>query len=210
MKTKTALALTAVLAVSLAFGAPGASAERLDPPGHRDGNHCVNSFGVDLNDLFGVSDQVVRTGCQEVSAGEHWIPPVFWITSGSDPVYPPGYEPLRPTPSEDFLAKLVAVRVVVDRGTRQERTHTFAPSEVVRTDITAEQMLPGVFPAGAHMVSFLPRMAPVGLGNHTQELIATLSAEHCDGFSTDAANSCIPPGDDSFGARPFTVIKPTG
>ena len=69
MKTKTALALTAVLAVSLAFGAPGASAQRLDPPGHRDSNQCVNSFGVDLNELFGISDQIVRSGCQEESEG---------------------------------------------------------------------------------------------------------------------------------------------
>ena len=210
MKTKTALALTAVLAVSLAFGAPGASAQRLDPPGHRDSNQCVNSFGVDLNELFGISDQIVRSGCQEVSAGEHWIRAVGWITSGSDPVYPPGYEPLRPTPSEDFLAKLVAVKVVVDRGTRRQRTHTFAPSEVVRTDITAEQFNPGAWPPGSALVSLLPRMAPVRVGDHTQELIAVLSADHCDGLSTDLANSCIPAGDDSFGAGPFTVTTPTG
>ena len=36
------------------------------------------------------------------------------------------------------------------------------------------------------LVSLLPRMAPVRVGDHTQELIAVLSAEHCDGLSTDS------------------------
>lgn len=48
------LVISAVIAASTLYAASGASAGPPDPPGHNKGvNHCVNSFGVDYNELFG-------------------------------------------------------------------------------------------------------------------------------------------------------------
>jgi len=194
----------------LAFGAGAASAGRTDPPGHRDANHCVTGLGVDLNELFGVSDQFLARGCNVVSAGEHWIRSAEWITNGSDdPVYPAGYVPARPAPIEDFLSKLIAVKIVVDGGTRQQQTYVFSPGQVERTDVTADQLQPGLWDPGTPMAIALPRMAPVSVGPHTSEPILVLSAKHCDGFFTDEARSCLPAGETSYVARPFQVVEPT-
>ena len=93
------VAMAAAVATSLAVGAGGASAGRVDPPGHQDANHCFWFSGVDLNELFGVPEQFHHFLCRELSAGEHWRPFVSWITDdGVDSVYPAGYVPLRPLP----------------------------------------------------------------------------------------------------------------
>ena len=71
-----AVAAVVVLAASLAVGAGGASAGRVDPPGHRDANQCFWPSGVDVNELFGVPEQfhhfstARRTSARE-STGAH-------------------------------------------------------------------------------------------------------------------------------------------
>ena len=110
------VALAAVFAASLAVDAGDASADRVDPPGRQDANHCFFFTGVDLNDLFGVPEQFRDFLCREVSAGEHWRPFAPWITDdGVDSVYPAGYVPLRPRPIEDFVAKLTVKVVTMPR-----------------------------------------------------------------------------------------------
>jgi hypothetical protein len=197
------------VAASLAL-AGGASARRADPPGHPDGNHCINIFGVDLNQVYGVSDQFVIPGCQVVTAGEHWLGSAILIFAKSDFVYPPGYVPARTNPIDDFLSKLTAVKVVVDGGTPYEKTYAFAPADVVRTDVTADQILPGVFDPGQPLASLLPRMSPLQVGDHRFKTILVLNAETCDGFTTSETDSCLPAGAVPVAARPFTVDAPTG
>jgi hypothetical protein len=203
------LALVVVVLASVTFGASGASAGRLDPPGHGDANQCFNSLGVDLNELYGISDQFRTRECQEVTAGEHWILLLVWITDdGVDNVYPAGYVPSRATPMEDFLAKLVAYKVVVDGGTPQEFTQVFSPSEV-RTDINDEQLEPGRFEEPLPVASMLARMRPLSVGDHTFQPFIMLSAQHCDGLGADVEENCLPAGEIPFGPpRPLTVTAP--
>lgn len=198
-----------VVAASLAVGVGSASAGRVDPPGHKDANHCVNAFGVDLNELYGVSAQFRFRDRQLLSAGEHWIRPLWWITNfGADSVYPPGYIPSRRVPLDDFLAKLVAMKIVVDGGTARERTYVFDPARIVRMDIDAEEVEPGAWGAPYPMATLLPRLRPLSVGDHFVETILVLSDEHCDGFSTNPDFSCLPAGEVLFFAHPVTVTRP--
>jgi hypothetical protein len=203
--TRLATLLT-LLATALAFGVGNASAGRDDPPGHRDANHCFNSFGVDLNELYGVSDQFRTRECQVLSAGEHWVlGPLVWIVDdGVDSVYPDGYVPVSPNPIDDFAAKLVAVKVVVDG-----KAEVFSPSEALRTDINIEQLEPGLFGDPLPMASMLPRLRPLSVGEHTFQPFIVLSAEHCDGIAAVEEENCLPAGEIPFGPqRPMVVTTP--
>jgi hypothetical protein len=199
----------AVLATSMLLSSRGESAGRVDPPGHQDGNHCVNSSGVDLNDLYGVSEQIREFNCRVVSAGEHWIRPIWWITNtAADSVYPAGYVPARAAPLDDFVSKLTAVEFVIDGGTHQERTYTFGASGIVRTDVHAEQVDPGAWGAPYPMASILARLRPLSVGQHFVEAFVVLSAKHCDGFTTDPDLSCLPAGETLFVGHPVAFTKP--
>src|SRR5262245_20253970 len=197
------VSLLALLATSLAVGS--ATAGRDDAPG-RDANHCVNAFGVDLNELYDVSDQFRNRDCQAVTAGDHWVlGPLVWIVDdGVDSLYPDGYVPVAPNPVDDFAAKLVAVKVVVDG-----KTQVFSPGEVLRTDITPEQLEPGSFEDLLALASMLPRLRPMSAGEHTFQPFIVLSAMHCDGIAPDEDSNCLPAGEIPFAPlRPITVTTP--
>lgn len=204
----------AVLATSLLLSFRADSAGRVDPPGHQDGNHCVNASGVDLNDLYGVSEQIRTFECRVVSAGEHWIRPIWWITntaveSDYPLVYPFGYAPMLAEPIDDFLAKLTAIRVVIDGGTPRERSYTFDASGIVRTDIDAEELDPGAWAGIPYpMASIMPRLLPLSVGEHFVEAYVVLSTAHCDGFTTDPDFSCLPAGKIQFISHPVVFSKP--
>ena len=198
-----------VLAASLASGVGGASAARVDPPGHEDANHCFWFFsGVDLNELFGVPEQFHHfLSCTEdLSAGEHWRPFVTWIAGdGVDSVYPAGYVPLRPQPIEDFVAKLT-VKVVTDGGTPKQKAYVFSPAEAVRTDITLDQLEPDAPPLGLAVT--MPRMKPLSVGAHSYEVTWVLSAQHCDGLGAVVEENCLPAGELPIDGGPLTVSTP--
>jgi hypothetical protein len=196
------------LGTSLALGAqPAAAGGRLDPPGHRDANHCANGAGTDVNALFGVSEQILNPYCRSATSGEHWRPSGIWVVSPTNDSFPAGYVAAGATPIDDFVSKLAAVKVVIDGGTRQERTLVFGPQEVLRTDVTFDRLEPGA-PEWPMAVT-LPRMAPLSRGEHTREVIWVFSAEHCDGLAPNRDENCLPAGETSFGVRPLTVTTPT-
>ncbi|MGH3079852.1 MAG: hypothetical protein ACRDNH_01790 [Gaiellaceae bacterium] len=200
------VALAAVVAAWLVVGAGGASAGRVDPPGHQDANHCIIPSGVDLNALFGVPEQFRTRICTVISAGEHWRIFGFWYTDdGVDSVYPEGYVPLRPLPIEDFVAKF-SVKVVIDGGTSQQKTYLFSSAEALRTDITLDQLMPGNPPFP--MAAIMPRLQPLSVGDHTLQVIWVLSAQHCDGLGTVIGKNCLPAGELDTGVRPITVTTP--
>jgi len=199
----------AVLATSMLLSFRGEAAGRLDPPGHEDGNHCVNVFGVDLNAIYGVPEQVRMVDCRVISAGEHWIRPIWWITNtAADSVYPGGYVPAQPAPLDDFVSKLIAVKFIIDGGTHQERSYTFDARGIVRTDIDAEEIEPGAWGAPYPMASILAILRPLSVGQHFVEAFIVLSAEHCDGFTTDPDFSCLPAGETQFIGHPVAFTKP--
>jgi hypothetical protein len=209
MLRRRAGVVIAIVAVFIGVSAGSASAGRIDPPGHSDGNHCVNAFGIDLNDLYGISDQFRVFECRELSAGEHWVRPVWWFTNfGADAVYPAGYVPARPEPIDDFVSKLATVKVVIDSGTPRERTYLFDGSAITRTDIDVEEVAPGAAGAPYPQASILPRLKPLNVGDHFVEIFLILTAQHCDGFSTDAELNCLPAGPSQFVGHPVSVTKP--
>ena len=207
MKTSSllrrAIAVAAAVTALLALAVHPASAARPT----RD-NNCVHPSGVSLNELFGVPEQFVLPFCEGFTAGEHWRPAMnYFGADGSDAVYPPGYVPLHPNPVDDILAK-VTVNVVIDGGTRQQKTYTFSPTDrdAFRTDVRVHE----VNPAFPDIPSFfiMPRMAPLRPGHHTYEFIWVQSAPHCDGLSADEDASCLPAGEFPLGVRPADVSTP--
>jgi hypothetical protein len=203
--------VTAALAAALSFVAPAAMASegRTDPPGQRDANHCVaDETGVDFNELFGVSEQIINRFCLEATAGERWRTMIPWIVSPEEgAVYPDGYTPLQAAPIDDFEAKVEYVKVIVDGGTRHERVLLFSGEEGLRSGFTFDQLEPGAPPLPTTVV-LTPPLHPLSKGEHTRELIFSLSAMHCDGLSPDAELNCLPAGETTLFPRPINVVNP--
>jgi hypothetical protein len=202
VKRLLSVGLAILMLSALSGGATAASGERPT----RD-NNCVHPSGVSLNELFDVPEQFVGPICPGLTAGEHWRAITnYFGAETADAVYPPGYVPLHANPIDDFLVK-ITIKVVIDGGTREEKAYTFGPSdEAFRLDVRIHDLNPA-FP---DIPSFfiIPRMAPLSPGHHTHELIWILSAQHCDGVTTDEAESCLPAGEFSAFVRSTDVAIP--
>ena len=121
-------------------------------------------------------------------------------------VIPPGYVPAGATPLEDLVARLESVKIVVDRGKKREKTVVFSPAASLWTDHTLDDYVP--FEFGYPIAATLPVMASLPVGDHTVQVIWTLSSQHCDGLGDVEAQNCLAAGDNSFGTRTFTVGSP--
>ncbi len=126
---------------------------RIDPLG----SHCNNGFGVDLNVLFGVPEQFVHGACTTITAGSTWRPLRIWYMNTAFDAVPPGFVPAGETPLEDFLVKVTSVKVVIDGGTKRQRTVVFSPSEALRVDRTFDEYDLTDF-APYPMAAMLPRV----------------------------------------------------
>jgi hypothetical protein len=170
-------------------------------------NHCLTPFGgykggefFDLNELFGRTEAFVHPRfCPEVDAGERWIVGrgcvAFWITHTEHGNYPPGYVPSGATPMADFLSKLT-VKVVVDPGTKHERTHLYRYAD----DPGIAMTIPlGENPVGAPedlpIASLIPRNRPLPIGTHVVDVYVIMSADHWDGLGTDPEFNLLPAGE---------------
>ena len=128
-----------------------------------------------------------------------------------DAVYPQGYVPLHANPVDDVLAK-TTIKVVIDGGTRRQKTYTFSPTDedAFRTDVRIHD----VNPAFPDIPSFfiIPRMAPLSPGHHTYEFIWVLSAPHCGQRVGAARRRQLPPRrrERSFGVRLRGRLDPRG
>ena len=180
------------------------SAGRVDPPG-RQANDCVHPSGVSFNQLFGVPEQWWNAVCPaNLSVGEHWRPLVAWTFSEeADAIYPADYTPLHANPLDDWLAKVTAIKMVIDGGTKQEKTYTFPTAGAVRTDHRLSEVNPS-FPNWP-TAWLMPRMAPLSKGQHTQQMFVVLSARQCDGLSLDG---CASAGDEPVNFRATDVGTP--
>jgi hypothetical protein len=193
-------AVTALLALAV----PPVSAA---PPTRE--NNCAHPVtGVNLNELFGVPEQLVYA-CGGPTVGEYWRPFVGYIgAEASDAVYPPGYVPLHASPVDDVLAKTSSIQVVTDGGTRLEQTYSFSPTDedAFHYDLTIHEINPAFPDLPGFIV--IPRMAPLSRGHHTVQLFWVLTAQHCDGISTEEAESCLPAGANPLALVPFDVSIP--
>ena len=201
------LAMLVAVGALTALPMSAASAGRVDPPG-REVNDCVHpSSGVSLNELFDVPEQFVGPICTGLTAGEHWRAITnYFGAEAADAVYPPGYVPLLANPVDDVLVK-TTIKVVTDGGTSQERAYIFAPSdEAFRLDVNIHDLNPAFPDLPGFWI--IPRMPPLAPGHHTHEVFWVLSAQHCDGTTTDEAASCLPAGEHSLFVRPTDVAIP--
>lgn len=174
------LALAALLAgAEVAHAAP--------PPDH----NCLSPSGTNLNHLYGIQERIIGPPtCREALAGERWVLAAApWVTAAgaAGAVYPAGYTPARPNPIDDFNAKFVGARYVLDRGTRQEQTFRFG-REALRTGLVTDDRLPFSAPVS-------PALHSLSIGRHTVTVFLTLSAEHCDGLGPDRDLQCLPAGE---------------
>ena len=187
------LVWVAALAILSALLVPGAAVAK------KSSNHCITPGGDDLNEVFATNDAFVAPFCTEVHTGDRWRAVLRIQVAGSDYVFPPGYAPSRPLLDEDFLAKFVSARFVVDAGTAQERRYTFAASELV--------LQTGVLPDGSRFVRWVtPSMHPLPPGDHTVDEYGTLTADFWDGLGLDPAINLLPAGEGFAGSVQFSVI----
>ncbi len=181
-------------------GNPGPSDRGFDPASNTEGNHCTTPTGVDLNQFYGISEQIVAFFCTQVDVGEFWTPTVLWIMDFGFTAVPAGFVPAGATPLDDFLAKFVAVKYVVDPGTPQARTYVYQKSSKLWTGIA------GGLPAVNTLT--LSRLQPLPPGQHVVEVYWVLSGLHCDGLAADLANNCIPAGETLFARTTLQVTAP--
>src|SRR5687767_11169336 len=116
-RTRAGQGIVALLITVLVLGAQTGAAAA---PRQR---HCGHPNGGDLNEFFETNHRIITDFCAEAVVGERWIPPALWSTNTAHEVIPEGYTPSRVTPMDDFIAKFVGARYVVDEGTKQERTY---------------------------------------------------------------------------------------
>jgi hypothetical protein len=185
------LATVSLVVLCALFAVPGSALAK------RAENHCLSPVGEDLNEALGTTDALVTPFCTEVRAGDRWRPVLRVAAAGSDYVFPSGYAPTQPALDEDFAAKLVSVRYVVDAGTAQERTYVFPAT---RFDLEL-----GVFPGGVFVRWATPPLHPLPPGDHTVDEYVTLSADFWDGLDVDPTANLIPAGESLAVSVGFTV-----
>jgi hypothetical protein len=183
---------------------PGAGGRGFDPASDTEGNHCL-APGGDANQTLGVSEQIVGApGCSVVNSGEFYVPLNYWFTNFSFAVVPDGFTSEHDTPMEDFLAKVVSIRFVVDADTHKERTFVFAAGDIVKLD-TFDEFLPWFPPFP--VVHFLAKLPPLPPGDHSVQTFWTVSSLHCDGFGTAYRTNCFPPRETEYSRIRFAVVK---
>jgi hypothetical protein len=173
------------------------------------GNHCLTPSGLDLNEFLGISEEVVASFCPEVDSGERWTTSGPWFVNGSFASVPDGFVPAGATPVEDFQAKFTALRLVIDPGSRQEKTVVFPNTGNVFAG-------PGnaIFPGAPDDVlvlipASLGTVQPLSVGNHVVHAHWIFSSMHCDGFGTDTtpgSGNCFHAGETLLLQLPFEVV----
>lgn len=160
--------------------------------GTRRTDDCIAPNGVDINANIGLSAAVVAPFCPKVKAGDSWVRVGFYTAATTWEAMPDGYVPAGATPVEDFAAKFVAIRHVVDAGTPQEFTVEFA---------NGPRLWVGPHPLNPDIVLATPMtlgsIRPLSVGRHTVTTFWIMSAMQCDGWSSVVEESCFP------GAGPF-------
>lgn len=176
-----------ILAAALGLSTRAASA------GPKPVTPCISPTEVNLNDRWGVSDAIIAPFCPNLAAGRRWAVSNAWFMGPAFDAMPPGFVPDGATPVEDFIAKFVGVKYVVDPGTKQEKTYVFPSDETL-----------GVLNAPPFDV-VLGSLKPASVGDHVVGSYLLLSAMHCDGIGAVAEENCLPAGETLYQTIEFTV-----
>jgi hypothetical protein len=181
-----------VFATFLIFGVGAASP-------NTKGEHCLAADGTDLNEYYGVSATIVATFCPSLRTGEEWTTTSRWFVAPSYGKVPRGFVPAPgATPADDFLAKFVSVRYVIDPGTAQEQTYVFPNSNKLFIDLVDSTTLFNPITLGT--------LHPLSAGQHVIDRYWRMSALHCDGIGKILEENCLPAGDTFFGGVTFDVV----
>jgi hypothetical protein len=204
-RSRRILVLGSVLVTSSVLGTVPAVAGPGEDPQPDNGQdhseyHCGSpGSGIDLNEFFDV-DYAILPYCDEVAAGDRWVPTGGWFMNKTFAVVPDGFEPAGATPLEDFLAKFRGVEIVVDAGTPQEQTHFIERND--RLWIGEHPLVPGFdFAVAIPMGS----IQPLSVGHHTASVTWMFDGLHCDGLGDDVEANCTPGGEFFFFTVPFAV-----
>lgn len=163
------LVVTLIVAAALA-SASGAAADS------KAATHCtVPGIELDLNVFYGVSHAIVAPFCTSINAGEEWSVTAGWFMNTTFAVFPSNFTPAGATPMEDFIAKFVGVKYVVDPGTAQEKTYVLKNKRHLWT---------GVNVFGDPLVNTLTMgtLPPLSVGQHVVRTSWLFSQMHCDGL----------------------------
>jgi hypothetical protein len=157
-------------------------------------------------------DQCVLSGSYVV-VDQYWAVNQKGGSSDFPLVYPDGYETAYPLdPIADFASKLVSVRVVVDGGTRQEKTYVYSPEDITYYMTNMEYFGawwdPAWLGSAWPVAAIVPLLHPLRVGIHGAQLYLTFSAAHCDGLGAEPDMNCIPAGETKF--RGFAEGPPAG
>ena len=162
-------------------------------------NHCLAPNGIDLNELYGITKQIVTPFCNQVDSGEQWTAAgPAWFMNTSFEAVPDDFVPAGETPLEDFLVKFVAVKYVIDPATRQEQTYVYPAGDRLWIGTTGPGF-PAVWPGT------LSKLPPLSVGEHFVVVYWVFNALHCDGFGTVVDEFCIEPGEIVYTAVRFEV-----
>lgn len=183
-----------VLGVLIGCLDPGASGSFAAPNAVQP---CITPTQVNLNETYGVSDAIVAPFCTEVSAGRRWTVSNAWFMSPTFDVVPEGFVPAGATPLEDFIAKFVGVKYVIDPGTSTEKVYVLANDDDL-----------GVVSGGGFVVAnpiSLGSLKSLSIGEHVVESYLLFSAMHCDGIGQVVVENCLGPGEVLFPTVQFSV-----
>jgi hypothetical protein len=193
-RSRCRVAATVVVVVAcLVAGAGRASVANAG----KEGNHCISPAGVDLNEFYGVSEQIVAPFCAQVGSGEQWTVAGRWLMNDTFKFVPKGFVPAGATPLEDFIAKFVGVRYVVDPGTNHEQTAVFPNGGNLFTGTQEGFVVVNTLTLGT--------LDPLPDGGHVVELYWSFTAMHCDGLGKVLADNCLPAGETLFTKVAFEV-----
>jgi hypothetical protein len=161
--------------------------------------HCITPTGSDLNERYGFSAAIVAPFCTEVKSGQRWVVSNGWFMNVAFDSVPASFVPAGATPLDEFKAKFVGVKYVVDPGTKQEKTYQF-PSD----DNLGVILNNGGFDVANPLT--LGTLKPLSVGDHVVDSYLIFSAMHCDGLGDVVEENCLGPGEVLFSTVAFTVV----
>jgi hypothetical protein len=92
----------------------------------------------------------------------------------------------------------VAIKYVIDPGTRQEQTYIYPTSDKLWIGTTAG--FPAAWPGT------LSKLQPLRVGKHFVVVYWVFNARHCDGFSAVVEDNCLGPGEVAYATFSFEVM----
>lgn len=159
---------------------------------------CITPTDVNLNERYGVSDAIVAPFCPAVSSGRRWTVSSAWsMNSTFEDPGPAEFEPAGATPLEDFIAKLIGVKYVVDPGTNKEKTYLFPNADNLGVFVGDDFAIANPLTLGS--------VQPLNVGDHVVDSYLLFRAMHCDGLGHVIGENCLPAGETFYDRVQFTV-----